>query len=164
MKPDLIKLSAIEVVGLLQNGEVSSRALLDALEARIAETEPSVNALPTLCFDRARRHADRLSALPVEDRGLLCGLPVPIKDLTDVAGVLTTYGSTIYSDHVPDRSDILVERLEAEGAVIYAKSNTPEFGYEDKTFRSALPPIADITVGKFHSCLKADIGCPLSPQ
>ena len=59
MKPDLIKLSAIEVVGLLQNGEVSSRALLDALEARIAETEPSVNALPTLCFDRARRRLTR---------------------------------------------------------------------------------------------------------
>ena len=57
----------------------------------------------------------------------LGGLPVAIKDLEDVAGVRTTYGSPIYSDHVPERSDIMVERLEANGAIVIAKSNTPEF-------------------------------------
>ena len=67
-------------------------------------------------------------------RGLLAGLPVPIKDLTAVAGVLTTQGSPIYKDAVPARSDLLVEHLEASGAVIYAKSNTPEFGAGANTF------------------------------
>jgi amidase len=61
-------------------------------------------------------------------------MPVPIKDLTDVAGVRTTQGSPIYRDRVPDRSDILVEQLERNGAVIYAKSNTPEFGAGANTF------------------------------
>jgi amidase len=128
-------MTAIEVVGLLRDGEVSSLDLLDALEHRIAAVDGAVGALPTLCIDRARKQADRLSARPVEQHGLLCGLPVPIKDLTDVAGVRTTYGSPIYADHLPDRSDILVERLEAEGALVYAKSNTPEWGSGGHTFK-----------------------------
>ena len=71
---------------------------------------------------------------PVGDRGLLAGMPIPIKDLTNVAGVRTTQGSPIYKDHVPPRSDIVVERLEENGAVVYAKSNTPEFGAGANTF------------------------------
>jgi len=108
--------------------------LLDALERRIAAVDGAVNALPTLCFARARKHADRLARVPAAERGLLAGLPVAIKDLTDVAGVRTTYGSPIFADHVPDRSDIMVEMLEARGAIVYAKSNTPEFGAGANTF------------------------------
>ncbi len=79
-------------------------------------------------------------------------------------GVRTTHGSVIYADHVPEASDILVMHLEAEGAVVYAKSNTPEFGAGANTFKSTLPPKADITGGKFHRSPKADIQCPLCPQ
>jgi amidase len=61
-------------------------------------------------------------------------MPIPIKDLTNVAGVLTTHGSPIYRDHVPASSDILVEHLENRGGVVYAKSNTPEFGAGANTF------------------------------
>ena len=53
---------------------------------------------------------------PVGERGLLAGLPLPIKDLADVAGVRTTHGSPIYKDHVPVRSDSLVEHLECTAA------------------------------------------------
>jgi amidase len=113
---------------------VSPLDLLDALEVRIGEVDVHVNALPTLCFGRARDHAEALMQRSVSARGLLAGLPVPIKDLTDVAGVLSTQGSPIYKDRVPDRSDILVEHLEQNGAVIYAKSNTPEFGAGANTF------------------------------
>ena len=49
-------------------------------------------------------------------------------------GVRTTQGSPIYADHVPARSDILVEHLEAQGGIVYAKSNTPEFGAGANTF------------------------------
>ena len=45
-----------------------------------------MNALPTLCFDRARDHAEALMKKPVGERGLLMGLPIPIKDLDDVDG------------------------------------------------------------------------------
>lgn len=160
----LIAKTAVEVVELLRGGEVSSHELLDVLERRISEVDPAVNALPTLCFDRARRQADRLVSLPVEDRGFLCGLPVPIKDLTDVAGVRTSHGSPIYADHVPQRSDILVERLESEGAVIYAKSNTPEFGAGAQTFNevfSSYLPLDD-PPGPFAA--RPSAGTSLVPQ
>ena len=131
---ELIKTDACGVVDLLKRGEVTPHDLLDALEARIAAVDPAVNALPTLCFERARAQADRLMQQPAEARGPLAGMPVPIKDLTDVAGVRTTYGSPIFKDHVPARSDLVVENLEANGAIVYAKSNTPEFGAGGNTF------------------------------
>ena len=131
---ELIDLSAVSVVERLRAGAVSPHDVLDALEARIAAVDPLVNALPTLCFDRARTHADALMQRPAGERGVLAGMPVPIKDLTNVAGVRTTQGSTIFADFVPTASDVLVERLEAEGAVVYAKSNTPEFGAGANTF------------------------------
>jgi amidase len=131
---DLIAADACRLVSVLRCGEVRPHDLIDALEARIADVDPKVNALPTLCFDRARAHADRLTQRPPEQRGLLAGMPVPIKDLTDVAGVRSTQGSPIFADHVPRNSDLLVERLEGNGAIVYAKSNTPEFGAGANTF------------------------------
>jgi amidase len=137
---DLIAADATTVVAGLRRGELTPHDLLDALERRIAVVDGDVNALPTLCFDRARDHADQLLARPPGARGVLAGLPVPIKDLTDVAGVRTTYGSPIFADHVPETSNLLVDRLEADGGVVYAKSNTPEFGAGGNTFNEVFGP------------------------
>jgi len=131
---ELVWATACAVVDKLRSGDVSPLELLDALEQRIGEVDGAVNALPTLCFDRARNHARALMQRPLAERGLLAGLPVPIKDLTDVADVRTTLGSPIYRDNVPARSDMLVEHLEDNGAIVYAKSNTPEFGAGANTF------------------------------
>src|ERR1700761_661114 len=116
----LVRETACAVVDRLNAGEVTPLDLLDALEQRIAAVDAQVNALPTLCFDRARAHAKALMQKPVGKRGLLAGLPVPIKDLTAVAGVRTTQGSPIYQDRIPDTSDLLVTHLEASGGVVYA--------------------------------------------
>jgi amidase len=131
---ELIKSTATQLIARLKAGEITPHNLLDALEARIAEANPAVNALPTLCFDRARREADRLLKRPVSERGPLAGLPVPIKDLVDVAGVRSTQGSPIFANRVPDKSDIVVEQIEANGGLVYAMSNTPEFGAGANTF------------------------------
>jgi amidase len=131
---ELLRATACDIVDRLNAGDVTPLDLLDALEARIAEVDGKVNALPTLCFDRARAHAKELMQKPAGARGLLAGMPIPIKDLTAVAGVLTTQGSPIYKDTIPARSDLMVEHLEANGALIYAKSNTPEFGAGANTF------------------------------
>ena len=130
----LVRATACAIVDRLNSGEVTPLDLLDVLERRIAEVDGEVNALPTLCFDRARARAKALMKKPAGDRGLLAGLPMPIKDLTNVEGVRTTQGSPIYRDNIPARSDILVEHLEHNGGVIYAKSNTPEFGAGANTF------------------------------
>jgi amidase len=130
----LFRSTACAIVDQLNSGEITPLDLLDVLERRIAEVDGKVNALPILCFDRAREQAKTLMQQPAGSRGLLAGMPIPIKDLTNVAGVRTTQGSPIYKDHVPPRSDIVVERLEENGAVVYAKSNTPEFGAGANTF------------------------------
>ncbi|SJM30315.1 amidase [Mesorhizobium delmotii] len=131
---ELIRESACGIVEKLTSGVVTPLDLLDVLEKRISDVDGKVNALPILCFDRARKSATELMKKPISERGLLAGLPVPIKDLTDVSGVRTTSGSRIFKDNIPAGSDILVERLEENGALIYAKSNVPEFGSGANTF------------------------------
>jgi amidase len=130
----LTSLSAQEAVRLLRAGEVSPLELIDAALERIAVTDGALKALPTLCPERARERARRLTVPAEPGPGWLGGLPIAVKDLEDVAGVRTTYGSQIYRDHVPERSAFLVERLEANGAIVLAKSNTPEFGAGANTF------------------------------
>src|SRR5258707_13601547 len=132
MIDELIRLSAREAVAKLRAKEITPLELIDAAAARIAAIEPAVNALPTLCLDRARDHAKRMmrgEGREAEgEAGWLAGLPVAIKDLADVAGVRTTYGSPIFRDHVPAVSHPLVERIERKGGIVLPKANTPEFG------------------------------------
>ncbi|MGD9884297.1 MAG: amidase [Reyranella sp.] len=138
MSGELWRLTAVEAVSLLKKKEVSPLELVEASAARITAVEPAVNALPTLCLDRARDHAKRLMAgegrEAAGEAGWLGGLPVSIKDLTDVAGVRTTYGSPLFADHVPARSHPVVERIERMGGIVMGKSNTPEFGAGGSTF------------------------------
>ncbi len=134
----LIQMSACEIKELLVKNDVSPSELLDVLEDRIEAVDGHVNALPTLCFDRARAFAKELEKKPLEDRGLLAGIPVPIKDLTATKGVRTTSGSPIFANRIPDWSDALVETMETNGAIVYAKSNTPEFGAGAHTFNPVL--------------------------
>ena len=130
----LVRETANAIVDKLKKGEVTPLDLLDVLEQRIAEVDGKVNALPTLCFDRARTHAKSLMQKKPAERGLLAGLPIPIKDLFNVKGTLNTQGSPIFKNDVSLKSDIVVENLEKNGGVVYAKSNTPEFGAGANTF------------------------------
>ncbi len=131
---ELIQLGASELLILLKSGAVSPLELLDALEQRIESVNPMVNAISTQCFDRARASAAELMKKPLDQRGVLCGLPIAIKDLEPVEGVRSTWGSPIYSDFVPTGSDCMVEQIEKNGGVVYAKTNTPEFGAGANTF------------------------------
>ena len=94
MATELTRLTATEAVALLRRREVSPLDLVEAAAARIAEVEPAVNALPTLCLDRARDHAKRLMNGEGREHegaaGWLGGLPVSIKDLTDVCLLYTS--------------------------------------------------------------------------
>ncbi len=93
--------------------------------------------MPTRCAERALAHARRLEgARPPMGRehAWLGGLPIAVKDLNDVEGVRTTYGSPLFAHHVPDGSDAMVKTLEANGAIVVGKSNTPEFGHGANTF------------------------------
>jgi len=133
---ELWRLSAVEAVRLLKRREVSPLELIDAAAARIEATNPKINALVTLCYDRAREHARRILSERRADPppSFLHGLPIAVKDGTDVAGVRCTSGSRIYADRIAPASDVVVQRLEANGAVVIAKSNLPEFAAGGNTF------------------------------
>ena len=130
------RLSAVEMRRMLGAGEMSAVDLLTDCIAAIDAENLRVNAVVTRCFDHARQQA--LACDVARANGALCGplhgLPVLIKDLMDTAGLRTTYGSRCFSDHVPDRDALIVERLKAAGAIVLGKTNTPEFGLGSHTF------------------------------
>jgi amidase len=113
--------------------ELSAVEVVAAHLERIDAVNPRVNAIVTLVPERALAEAAALDAR-AGPPGLLQGLPVAVKDLMDVAGVRTTYGSRIYADHVPTTDALIVQRLRAAGAIVLGKTNTPEFGAGSHTF------------------------------
>ncbi|MEK9860415.1 MAG: amidase family protein, partial [Alphaproteobacteria bacterium] len=140
MPNDLIQKDAVDIRGLLIKGDITPLDLIDALEERTAQIDPKVNAVPTRCFDCARKNAEALMAKPMDERGLLAGLPVLIKDLSHVEGVRSTMGSPIFADLIPEASDHVVQDLEAAGGIVTGKSNTPEFGAGANTFNEVFGP------------------------
>ena len=122
--------SAVELRNLIGSGAISPVELLDACIARIEVLNPAVNAIVAMDIDGAREQARRAERAVAqgETLGLLHGLPVGIKDLADTAGLTTTYGSPLFAGHVPETDERVVAAVRAAGAIILAKTNTPEFG------------------------------------
>lgn len=133
---DLIRLTARQAVDLLRAGEVTPQEMIDAAFARIEAVEGAVNAIPIQCRERAEAQAK----LARRD-SLLAGLPIGIKDLTELDGVRCTHGSPIFADAVSDHSDIPAANLEHAGGIPIGKTNTPEFGAGANTFN----PVFGIT-------------------
>jgi amidase len=134
--------SAVELAAAMRTREVSAREVLGAHLARIAETNPAINAIVTLEPERALAQAGAADEAMArgEPVGPLHGLPIAHKDLADTAGVRTTYGSPIYADHVPERDEPFVVRVREAGAVMLGKTNTPEFGAGSHTFNAVFGP------------------------
>ena len=127
---ELWRKSAKEMVELLKAREIRPCEAINIAAARLDATDGAVNAMATLCLDRAHKHAARLEAEghPIEPGpGYLYGLPISVKDLAHVEGVLCTEGSSIYKDRISAESELMVKTLEANGAIVIGKSNTPEF-------------------------------------
>ncbi len=128
MKPcDLDAVTARLLIGARQ---LSAVELTESCIARIEAIDPAVNAMVARDFDRAlesARAADKvmLSGAPM---GPLHGLPIGIKDLEDTAGLVTTYGSPLYANHIPTVDHGSVRRLKQAGGIVLGKTNTPEFG------------------------------------
>lgn len=135
MPESLADLSAHELARRVRAREVSPVEALDACLARVEAVNPRINALVTL-NPRVRDEARALEARIArgEDPGPLAGVPVGIKDVTEVGGVRTTYGSPLFADHVPAEDALVVRRLRAAGAIILGKTNTPEFAAGGNTF------------------------------
>jgi len=133
---DLCFLPATELAALLRRRELSAREVVQAHLDQIERVNPQVNAVVTLvaerALDEARAADERLAA--GEPVGPLHGLPMAIKDTHETAGIRTTHGSPILADHVPERDELVVERVRAAGAIVLGKTNTPEFAAGSHTF------------------------------
>ena len=126
----LLAESAVELRRRIGSKEISPVELLEACIERIERINPAVNAITAVCYERARTEARTAekAALRGEALGLLHGLPTGIKDLDETGGLLTTFGSPLYRDFVPEKDGAMVARVRAAGAIVVGKTNVPEFG------------------------------------
>lgn len=129
MDPEITRLSAVEIARRVRARELSAGDVIAAHLDVIARENPRINAVCTLAADHAREAAAAVDRQLAEGRdpGPLAGVPVGVKDTHPTAGIRTTYGSTLYADHVPAEDALIVQRLKAAGAIVIAKTNTPEF-------------------------------------
>jgi amidase len=129
---DLLRRPAVELARMVREGEVTSRALVEASLSRIDAVDGVLNAYTLVDRDGALAAADAIQA---GDERPFAGVPIAIKDLfTPVAGLPMSQGSDLLGDYTPDYDYALVRRFREAGFVIVGKSATPEFG---------IPPITE---------------------
>jgi Asp-tRNA(Asn)/Glu-tRNA(Gln) amidotransferase A subunit family amidase len=127
---DVCEVSAVDLRAALGRREVSAAEVLECVLDRADRLTEPLNPFAVRLDERAREAAARAdAALADGSGGPLCGLPVTIKDSHYLAGVTAASGSRTLEDFVPARTSAAVERLQAAGAVIFAKTTTPEFCY-----------------------------------
>lgn len=130
MSNTLLELESATALSVrLRRGEVSAVEVLDACARAYERHNPDLNAVVTALYDVARAQAVEADARRARSEDLLPlhGLPVVLKDMTETAGVRTTYGSRAFAQHVPKHDALLAQRLKQAGAILVGKSNLPEF-------------------------------------
>lgn len=128
---DLLSISALALTHLIKKKEVSPREVVKLAADAIHFKNPVVNAVVSLRLEEALLEAGELEARLMKkgESGILLGVPVLVKDLEDVKGMKTTYGSLAFKDNLAMSDSIQVQRLKAQGAIVLGKTNTPEFGF-----------------------------------
>jgi amidase len=129
---DLYFASACRLLSMLRAREVSSTELTRAFYDRIRKVNPRLNAIVTLCEERALKEAAESDRRLAAKNGIrpLEGLPITIKDSIATEGVRSTDGMKILEHNVPDRDAPTVVRYRQAGAVIIAKTNIPEMAMD----------------------------------
>ncbi len=119
----ILEMSAAELIEKLKSKECKASEVLDECLERIEKLNPQLNAFVTM-NERAVEEAREAE----KENKPLAGLPIGVKDNTDVKGMRTTYGSKLFENNIAVEDSIIVERLRKAGAVIVGKTNLPEFG------------------------------------
>lgn len=126
---DPTELSVVQLAAAIRSGRLTSTEVVRACLRRIEEVNPRINAVVTLCAERAL--AEAKAADDAVGRGTklgpLHGVPFTIKDSLETAGVRSTSGTLGRAFHVPEKDATVVARVRAAGAILLGKTNTPEF-------------------------------------
>jgi amidase len=138
----LVRKPARELAQLIRTRAVSPLEVLDAYLAVIAALNPKLNAIVTLAAEQARDAARQAEAAVIKGEALgpLHGLPIGVKDITPTAGIRTTFASPLFKDYVPSEDAEVIRRLKAAGAIVLAKTNTPEFACGANTDNALFGP------------------------
>jgi amidase len=121
--------SAVDLAAALRARELSAVELLDACLAAVDARNPELNAVVWRDDEAARTAArDADARIAAGEEAPFLGVPIPIKDLTAVAGWPLTYGSNGAGEGLSEESELVVEALQRAGFVLCGRTNTPEFG------------------------------------
>lgn len=132
---DICFTPATRLARLIRSRKLSATEAMRAFIAQIERVNPKVNAIVTFLPERALAAAKKFDRNFKSNKSRpLAGLPIAFKDLLATRGIRTTMGSLVHKDNVPTEDALLVERLNAAGAITLGKTNTPEFGAGSHTF------------------------------
>ncbi|MQA16032.1 MAG: amidase [Pseudonocardiaceae bacterium] len=128
---EICRMDTVTLAGHVAAKELSPVEVVDAVLDRLDRLDPVLHAFTTVVPDQARQRAKQLEAeiAAGHEVGPLAGVPTGVKDLICTKEIRTASGSAAYADFVPDEDDIVVERIEAAGAIVIGKTQVPEFGY-----------------------------------
>lgn len=134
--------SAVTIADGVRSGDLDPCEVAEAVLDRIDERADRTNAYVTVIEEEARVAAREVrSRLDAGESLPLAGVPVGIKDLGDAkAGVRNTWGLAPLADNVADETTVLVDRLEAAGAVVVGTTNTPALGHTVRTDNDVVGP------------------------
>ncbi len=134
---DLVTLDGVALSDAIRTKRVSCVEVMRAYLDHIERLNPAVNAIvalqPREVLMRQARARDEQVAHG-EWQGWLHGVPQAIKDVEPVSGIVSTQGSPVFKDFVPDTDSIVVERMRAAGAIIVGRTNVPEFALGSQTY------------------------------
>ncbi|MGH7875805.1 MAG: amidase [Candidatus Binatia bacterium] len=140
---DILELNLSAMAKFIATRELSSAEAVKAALTRLDQLESKLNAFITVLREQASAEAEKADQEIARGnyRGPLHGVPVTIKDMFETAGVLTTGGSKILADWLPETNATLVERLQTAGAIIIGKTNLDEFGHGGTSTLSHFGPV-----------------------
>lgn len=133
---DLIYLPAHEALARFRAKTLSPVELMEATIRRAEAVQPAINAFTYTHFDEAMDAARRAEAKYARGArtGLLEGLPIGIKDESEIAGKPMSSGSLVFRDHFSDSTSVNNERILAAGGIVHARTATPEFSSSTVTW------------------------------
>jgi aspartyl-tRNA(Asn)/glutamyl-tRNA(Gln) amidotransferase subunit A len=128
---ELCRMDTVTLARRIRAKELSPVKVIEAVLGRLERLDPVLHAFTTVTADDARAEARRIKQDIAAGRevGPLAGVPTGVKDLICTKGVRTASGCYAYADFVPDEDDVVVERINAAGAIVIGKTQVPEFGY-----------------------------------
>jgi amidase len=130
---DILNRDALAISAALETGEISAVELMEATLAQIDVTNGEVNAVVSMPPRETLLDAAR-TADETPRNGWLHGIPVAVKDLANVKGLATSWGSPLFKDFIAPEDDLVISRMRDAGAIFIGKTNTPEFGLGSHTF------------------------------